>query len=154
MIDNRKLSTVLNTELKSHGFTKKGSTWYLKKDEIISVLNLQKSNYDNTFFLNIGFWLLKIEDIDTPKQERCHVLSRASSLWPDGNPRVADLLRISDFDCDEKERIAAIKIFIREKLIPLLQEGSTITGLLTLLANHDEFHIQLVARKFLGLELP
>lgn len=153
MIDTKKLSSTINLELKPHGFIKKGSTWYLQRDDVIAVFNLQKSSYSNAFFINLGFWLQQIEEAQYPKPEQCHISNRVSSIWPNENPRITDLLNIDDFSYDEDERIAAIKLFISENIVPTLLEGTTIPGLLSLLKKYDDFLIMVVAQKFLDLEM-
>ncbi len=152
MIDKRKLSAALTAELNPLGFTKKGATWYLRNEDTIAVLNLQKSNYDATFFLNVGFWLRKIEEVEHPKDELCHIRTRAEELWPTGNPSIGVLLGESTRCDDCAVRITAIRTFIREHIIPLLLEGSTIPGIVKLLEKHDGFLVRRVALDALGLQ--
>jgi len=152
MIDYRKLSAALTAELSPFGFTRKGSTWYLRKEKVIAVLNLQKSNYDATCFLNLGFWLRTIGEVEHPKDEQCHVRTRAEEIWPIGNPTIAELLGECTTCDDAAARIPAIRTFVRETVVPMLLEGSTISGLQTLLENHDGFLVRRVALDTLGLE--
>ena len=151
MIDTRTLSAALSDELRPVGFVKKGATWYLRKQDVIAVLNLQKSNYDSTHFLNLGFWLREIDDVQNPKDEQCHVRTRAEEIWPTETPNIAELLTI-DATCDDAERLAAIRSFTREKVLPLLLAGTTIPGLLALLENHDGFLVRRIALDLLGLD--
>ncbi len=152
MIDKRKLSAALTAELSPFGFTRRGSTWYRRTQDVIAVLNLQKSNYDATFFLNLGFWLRTIEQVEHPKEEQCHVRTRAEELWPTANPSIAELLSESTIGDDCGKRITAIRTFVREQVVPLLLKGSTISGIAALLEVHDGFLVRRVAREALGLE--
>jgi len=152
MINSRILSKAINEELKPFGFKRKGSTWYLQKEEVIGVLNVQKSNYDSTFFLNIGFWLLQLGEVQNPKEEQCHVRSRASELWPDGDPSIGVLLCEDGHFSSEEERINAIQLFIREKIVPLIVNGANLSGLTELLVKKEGFLIRYAARQQLGLE--
>ncbi len=152
MIDKRKLIAALTTELSVYDFTKEGSTWYLRNEEVIAVLNLQKSNYDNTFFINLGFWLRTIEEDGLPKSERCHVITRAEAIWPTLNPSIDDLLGPSTRGEDCTDRIIEFRTFVRERIIPFLLEGSTINGIIALLKKYDAFLVRRVAAKALSLE--
>ncbi|WP_339735632.1 DUF4304 domain-containing protein [uncultured Gimesia sp.] len=161
MITTRLLNNAIHTELKPHGFQRKGSNWYLSSEQVIVVLNLQRSQYSATYFLNLGFWLQQIEHIDFPGEHQCHIRTRASSLWPEGThrpeegpPRIADLLSIDDYPCNEGQRLERIRQFVAEKLVPTLKAGVSVEGLKQLLEEQDGFLIMLVARDTLGLPLP
>jgi hypothetical protein len=152
MIESITLANALNEELKPFGFSKKGLTWYLRKEDVIAVLNLQKSNYDDAFFINLGFWLRQIEDIQNPKGEQCHVLSRAEELWPKEKSSIIEQ-RSEDNACTTgKCQISEIKQFVREKIIPLLCQGSTLVGLVEILAAREGFLVRRIARPFLGMK--
>jgi hypothetical protein len=154
MITTRILKTAINAELKAQGFLRKGSNWYLSSEEVVVVVNLQKSNYSALYFLNLGFWLQQVEQAQYPRCEQCHVHNRASSLCPEGNPRIADLLDIDEFSYDEEQRIIKIQQFISEILIPLLLKGSTISGLQKLISKNSGYAIRQVAKECLELEMP
>lgn len=158
MITTRILTQAIHAELKPHGFQRKSSTWYLSSETVIAVLNLQRSQYGATYFLNLGFWLQQIEHNGFPREHQCHVRDRASSLWPEGThrpeegpPRIADLLNIDDYPCDDTQRLDQLRLFIADKLIPVLKTGVTLEGLNQLLAEHDGFLIMRTARNALGL---
>lgn len=158
MLTTQNLNNAMHAELKPHGFQRKGSTWYMSSETVIAVLNLQRSQYNATYFLNLGFWLQQIEHIDYPREYQCHVRTRASSLWPEGShrpeagaPRIADLLRIEEYRCDAEQRLKQVRQFVAEKLVPTLHAGLTVEGLKQLVADHEELAITRVARNALGL---
>ena len=152
MIDSKALAKALNEELRPIGFYKKGLTWYLRKEEVIAVLNLQKSNYDGTFFINLGFWLRQIEDIQNPKAEQCHVLSRSEELWPEETRSIIEQQSEDNACATGICQITEIRQFVREKIIPLLSQGSTLAGLTVMLAAREGFQVRRVARPLLELE--
>lgn len=42
--------------------------YYYENEKIIIVINIQKSNYDNSYYINYGFWVRVIHDnVDYPK---------------------------------------------------------------------------------------
>lgn len=56
------------------GFVAKGLTWRRRYGEINQVVTLQKSNFDASFFLNIGFWINELGEPDPAlREEQCHV---------------------------------------------------------------------------------
>ncbi len=66
-----------NSKFKEYGFKKKGLTWYKKFPECICVVNLQKSNYNNLYYLNVASYIRSIDPIiDYPKEEKCHIRTR------------------------------------------------------------------------------
>jgi hypothetical protein len=53
MIDKKKLKTLFSQELRAAGFAAKSGSWYRDTEETVQVINLQKSNYDDSYFLNL-----------------------------------------------------------------------------------------------------
>jgi hypothetical protein len=49
------------------GFEKKSGSWSRAGDEVISISNLQKSQYGPQYFFNQGFWLRELDDERYPK---------------------------------------------------------------------------------------
>jgi len=48
--------------LQPAGFDRKGQSWYLAGADAIVVFNLQKSDYDEVYYVNLGFWLKQLGD--------------------------------------------------------------------------------------------
>lgn len=51
------LRLALEDVLGPAGFTRKGDSWYRRSEEIVEVVNLQKSQWGAQFYLNYGIWL-------------------------------------------------------------------------------------------------
>jgi len=150
MIDKRKLSVALTSALGKFGFVRKGSTWNLQKEDVISVLNLQKSNYDSTYFINLGFWLRAIADVTFPKEEQCHIRARADDVWPAADLNIEEVMGEGTLTNEGTERLNAFNTFVEENIVPLLISGSTISGVIALLHERDVFLVRQVASKFLS----
>ena len=43
------------------GFKRKGNNWVFNGDELSKIVNLQKSNYSNAFYINYGYIIKSIE---------------------------------------------------------------------------------------------
>ena len=63
---------------------KKGQAWYRNAKEVVQVLELQKSQYGKQYYINLGVAVkaLGMEN-DFPKEQKCHIRTRLSSLLPD-----------------------------------------------------------------------
>jgi len=68
---------------KDAGMVKRSGSWYARGDETILVLNLQKSNYSASYYLNVAVWLLAVESADFPKENKCHIRTRMTQLVDD-----------------------------------------------------------------------
>ena len=49
------LIKLLNEVFNNLGFKRKGNNWVVDSSELIKIVNLQKSNYGNLFYINYGF---------------------------------------------------------------------------------------------------
>lgn len=90
----RVIPTLIQSRLdklaRANGFEKKAGSWYLRRDETILVLNLQKSNYGGRYYLNVAVWLRELGDETAPKEQNCHIRTRLGRLVVD--PDVIDRL--------------------------------------------------------------
>ena len=67
----------LKIELKRHGFRKNRTTWRKDFGEVIAVLNVQTSQWDNDdYFINLGVYLKCLGDNESPTEFKCHVRTR------------------------------------------------------------------------------
>jgi hypothetical protein len=66
--------------LKGHSFTVKGNTWYSVRDDVVQVLNLQKSQWGAQYYVNLGVWVKAIEGSEKPPSHKCHIQMRLSAL--------------------------------------------------------------------------
>ena len=153
------LKTAFKEALQPLGFVRKGHSWYDTSEEVIVVVNLQKSNYSNTVYLNLGFWLQKLEVSEYPPVHQCHIQTRACSLWPEGTPRpeegpprIADLFELEDYSCDDERRLTLIKEWISLKLVPTLKSAMTVSGLQNLVTQHEGMGVMRIARETLDLD--
>lgn len=69
------------TALKAKGWKKRGFTWIKKcDDEIMIVIDLQGSLYDNdTFYINTGVYIIPLGSREIPKISDCHMRQRINT---------------------------------------------------------------------------
>ena len=57
---NAEFKKILATNLTDRGFVKNSNNFYYRSDETTIVINTQKSNNDNSFYINYGFFVNSI----------------------------------------------------------------------------------------------
>lgn len=53
-MDKKDLASILSEFLIPLGFKKKGNYWVKNRDEVNTIVNLQKSQFGNVFYVNYG----------------------------------------------------------------------------------------------------
>lgn len=138
--------------LRPVGFKKAGSTWRLITDDVIVVLNIQKSQFDSAHFVNVGFWIRSLGDDMKPKPELCHVRGRAEGIWPDLGSQVVELMNIPDTDVLDESRASAIQQIFRDRIVPLLEKGASSQGLSELVRECGGLQVRKVAWPIFGIK--
>ncbi len=83
MIDKKKFKVALASALTEGGFLGKGQSWCLSGTDVLVVVNLQKSDFDDKYYLNFGASLRRLGIGEFPKENQCHIQVRLTSLFPD-----------------------------------------------------------------------
>jgi hypothetical protein len=112
----------------AHGFKKKSGSWYGAADDVISVTNLQNSQYSKRYFVNQGFWLRQLEEDLFPKDHKCHIRMRLGALVGDEAARLDQLLDL-EFEMDEHHRFEELTRIFDTILLPVIERGSSLAGL-------------------------
>jgi len=110
------------------GFEKKSGAWYRRGDEVISISNLQKSQYGPQYYFNQGFWLRQLDDERFPKSHHAHIVTRVEDLVPEAERRIGELLDL-EFEMPDEERVDELVALLSERLLPLIERGDSIAGL-------------------------
>lgn len=119
------------------GFEKKSGSWYCSTDEVISVSNLQKSQYGPSYYFNQAFWLRELGTERYPKEHKCHIRLRLGSLLGAGHERLDQLLNL-DYPISDASRSEEFAGILDEKLLPVIVRASSVAGL-RLLLNEGAF---------------
>jgi hypothetical protein len=77
------LSDWLHGKLQRMGFVRKGSTWRYRGDGVITVVNLQPSQYGGQRYVNLGVLLTALSAAENPMENECHIRTRWESLADD-----------------------------------------------------------------------
>jgi hypothetical protein len=62
---------------KDAGGEKKSGGWYWRSDEVVAVVDLQKSQYGPKYYVNVAFWLRAAGDEPFPKTWKSHIRMHA-----------------------------------------------------------------------------
>lgn len=79
MNDSRKkLEQAITCVLKPLGYRKRAGTWHRDRERVVSVVNLQKSQWGDDWYLNLGVYLKALGDESRPPENRRHIRCRAT----------------------------------------------------------------------------
>ena len=132
MTQSKILTDAIGKSLKSAGFKKKSDTWFLTTEETISILNLKKSDFGRQYYVNIGVWLKCIGQTDIPKDYKCHIRFRWTSLIPQDQKQLERLLDLDNESLSDVDRQCEIIRLFEGHLLPFFSVAKTLDGLRTL----------------------
>jgi Domain of unknown function (DUF4304) len=130
MTDSKTIKEIIKKSLSKAGYSKKSDTWYFRNDEVVLLVNLQKSQYGNQYYLNCGVGLKSLGVVDFPKEYQCHIRFRIEGVMPEGSEKnIAALLNLEDMSISEIQRKDEISKLIAEYVLPTLTALSSINGI-------------------------
>jgi hypothetical protein len=106
--------------LQANGFQKSHGNWCKATNEVTKMVNLQKSNFANVYYINYGFLLNKLEIPDL----LMHVYYRLSSENTEERRRIDELLDL-DSDIGETQRKAELERYLARDVIACLDRIDT-----------------------------
>jgi DNA-directed RNA polymerase subunit H (RpoH/RPB5) len=142
------LTEVVNTikpVLKQYGFKKERLNWIFENDDIVKVLNLQKSSYAKQIYINIGIVIKAI----SPTVKYVHYESQIQS-------RLDHLIdgKFLEFENpqNETERLEAFKDLLIGNPYNFFMLKGTKQELLKFVKESNTHMLFLTAKKYLGIE--
>lgn len=99
-------------------FIRNGKSWFLDGENCIVVINLQKSDFDEKYYINFGVSLKSLSDLKFPPENKCHIQSRLTSLFPE-YAIVIDLACAATSSPTEFEKFA---LFFRNSAAPFCRD--------------------------------
>jgi len=110
------------------GFSRHSGAWYLRNAETIEVVELQKSQYGQQYYVNAALWLLPLGESQFPKEEKCHIRSRLGVLFPEHEHSLKQILDL-EYPMDEATRVIEFRRILETLLLPTLAACSTLARL-------------------------
>lgn len=118
-MDGNNFKKILQKCMDRVGFSFKNNNYYYDNNEMIAVINVQKSNYDNSVYINYGFYLKDIHtNTKPPKINECDIFGRFINCI-DGNKKTD--FSLEELDCDKLEE--CIKLNIEKTIVPVTRDG-------------------------------
>ena len=146
-MEKRELARILTEVLAPIGFKKKGDYWVINGDEITKIVNLQKSQFSESFNINYGYILKSIP----LNGLMMHVFKGFGSNDKTEQQRITDLLDLRN-NISNEDRDNELKKLILEKLVVNIQEVNTEEDVLNELKKRQHLNdIPLVDKKHFSL---
>lgn len=119
-MEKKNLENIISDIFTPLGFKKKGNNWTLNNNEITKVINLQKSQFSNRFYINYGYIINSIP-LNSLKM---HIFSGFGSANSSENTRINELLDL-DITIDDADRQLELYTLIKDNLMEKLQAINT-----------------------------
>lgn len=139
---------VLSKIIESYGFKRKGGKWILENEEVQKMIELQKSDYGDFYYINYGFIIKNIELGGV----RHHIFGRLSSKNESENKEIQNILNL-DYEISDNEREDKLKILTKKYLLEEIENINSEIDILKYLKQREYLYdIPLVVKKYFELE--
>jgi hypothetical protein len=119
MIDKKTFKKAFAAPMQKAKSVKKGQSWYFDGKDAVVVINLQKSNWSELYYINLGIWLKAFGEATFPGFNHCHLYYRVEHFFPEQRDLI---LTGSDLERSDLEILDNLSKFIGSQLIPFVQE--------------------------------
>lgn len=116
-MEKKELEQIITNVFKELDFKKKGTNWKLDNGEITKVINLQKSQYGNSYYINYGFIINSIP----LEMFHLHINRRLASHSSIENEEIKENLDLENNISDD-ERSSKLIFYIEKFIKPILNE--------------------------------
>ena len=150
-MEKNELKDILNNVLRPFGFKRKSNYWIQDSKEIAKVVHLQKSQFDNRFYVNYGY-IIKALPLNGLTM---HVFKGLDSENPNDRASIKELLNLNN-EIPEESRVAGLKKFIDAIIISKFDKVKSEVDILSELKSYEKPNIvPLQVKKYLAdLEKP
>jgi len=129
------------------GFIRKGNNWTYNNSELQKKINLQKSNFSNSYYVNYGFIIHGLSLTTT-----MHVESRLAGVDKKEQERITQLLNLG-IEINDLQRASELKTIILTKIKSKLQDIESLIDLKNELFNRQHLNdIPLVVKRYFNFE--
>lgn len=117
-MDNKEFKKIIQNCVSEYDFVYKNKNYY-HNDKLVVVINCQKSNYENAYYINYGFWVKEIhEETKYPLVEMCDVMGRFTNII---NDKEEYNFRLDTLDKNNLEE--NIKRNVTHLIVPVIENG-------------------------------
>jgi len=124
----RHLVRLIGNVLKPSGFRNQGNTWVLKTDECVCAVNIQKSEWSNSFYLNVSVSPAGLIGDRIPPYYDFDISVRATQLT--GCERLDEALNFQNGTSSISDEAAlSIEHCLRDHVLPFISSLTTVKEL-------------------------
>lgn len=134
-MEKKELTSILNEILTPIGFKKKGNHWVINANPLTKMVNLQKSQFGNFFYINYGYIINSIP-LDGMMM---HIYNRVSSSDTKEKNRITLLLDLES-NISDKKRAEELKETLQRNLVEKIQMVNTEDDLLNELKKRPQLN--------------
>jgi hypothetical protein len=115
------IKDAFGSAMKKAGFQKKSDGWYRDTNEAVLVANLQKSNFGEQYYVNLGIWLKVLGEVPFPKEYQCHIRVRAATLEPERQKYwESEVFNLEHREILDAGRFDLVQSFLETTALPFL----------------------------------
>ncbi|MFO0849382.1 MAG: DUF4304 domain-containing protein [Gemmataceae bacterium] len=140
------IEAALAPVMKAAGYTKRRRTWHRREPDVVCVFDAMKSQWSDSFQLNLGLYLRALGPEDRPPEYRCHVRNGLFALVPDRN-RLIQLLDFEDHSVGQGRLDELVGLVVRYAL-PWLSAHSDEEAVGRLVAGGSVLMVDVAAREY------
>lgn len=115
MIERAQFKKLIGSVIERFGFQRKSQSWYRSSTDTTVLISLQKSDFQNKYYLNLGVWICALGRCDYPAENKCHLQIRASSAIEE---LAESLEKGGNLDTASQADLATLVDAIELKVIP------------------------------------
>lgn len=123
LMDNKEFKKMFGEVAKNNGFERAFEGWFMQSDEVIHILELQKSNFSNSYYLNIKIYIQGalgnnyIISKELVKKDTGDIFLRP----PDTYSRLFDL----EFPLENEDRKNKLQDLFNQYIVPFIRNTKT-----------------------------
>ncbi|MNE53662.1 hypothetical protein D3C80_1484010 [compost metagenome] len=127
-MEKKDLITLLDNIFIPLNFKRKGNNWVLNDKEITKIINLQKSQYGNVYYLHYDYIINSLP----LNKRKVHIDNQLGSSDKEEQKYIQALLNLEN-DIDQTERLFRLDKLIHEKIVSQMKSVQSEEDLLRLL---------------------
>jgi hypothetical protein len=122
-MEKKTFKKIINDVLTLNGLSKNKNYYYIDNEDVIFVVGLQKSNFSNSYYINIGIIIKKLNPaLENPRDVDGDIRARFSFQQKGKELDIFSLNDLSEADCDRLKEFIQNNINIYIKPITSLEK--------------------------------
>lgn len=115
-MDNKEFKEIFQSCMDKADFQCYRGTYYYQAETVMVAVNIQKSTYNNSYYINFGFWVKAIhDDFKYPKVHDCDIVGRFINYNSEMDFRLEGL--------DTNKLIQCLNSNMNNKILPVICDG-------------------------------